>query len=108
MIHQSVQLTFSFDQRYSKAHQISFLGLGPLAPESKGIKVRVQAGDVIVISAGVAHCSQTSHDYQYIGAYPNASLESVTGQFVCKFEANDFYPRVIQNGETNTGVTHRE
>ncbi|KAL4767068.1 hypothetical protein BDW60DRAFT_227067 [Aspergillus nidulans var. acristatus] len=36
-----------------------------------GFELSVQAGDVIVLPAGIAHsCVESSEDYQYIGVYP--------------------------------------
>ncbi|KAF3010372.1 hypothetical protein E8E14_010003 [Neopestalotiopsis sp. 37M] len=39
--------------------------------DGSGLKVDVEAGDVVVLPAGTAHSSMTSSpDYRYIGVYP--------------------------------------
>ncbi|KAH8702350.1 hypothetical protein BGW36DRAFT_372663 [Talaromyces proteolyticus] len=46
------------------------LGVGG-GDESGGLRVRVQAGDVIVLPAGTAHSmADSTEDYRYIGVYP--------------------------------------
>ncbi|CAG9952788.1 unnamed protein product [Clonostachys rosea f. rosea IK726] len=52
------------------------IGVGPLDSEAEGEVIHVESGDVIVLPAGVSHCSKSfSEDYRYIGAYPKGSLE---------------------------------
>ena len=49
------------------------LGSGPLDETGMGIEVHVSPGDVIVIPAGVAHCSindSAKGEYRYCGVYP--------------------------------------
>lgn len=49
-------------------------GKGPLDEDVQGIEVELQAGDVIVDPAGVAHCNlDSSPDFEYIGVYPKGS-----------------------------------
>lgn len=41
---------------------------------SGGQEIDLQAGDVIVLPAGTAHCNvQSTPDYKYIGVYPKVS-----------------------------------
>ncbi|KAI9714588.1 MAG: hypothetical protein M1812_006393 [Candelaria pacifica] len=50
------------------------LGRGPLDDPEGGIEVDVRIGDVIVLPAGVAHCSLSSEgEYEYLGLYPKGS-----------------------------------
>lgn len=51
------------------------LGRGPLDdPNDGGIEVDVSVGDIIVLPAGVSHCSVDSEgDYEYVGLYPKGS-----------------------------------
>ncbi|KAF2091216.1 hypothetical protein K490DRAFT_54110 [Saccharata proteae CBS 121410] len=52
------------------------LGRGPLdcADEAAATVVEVEEGDVIILPAGVAHCSlDSAHDYEYMGLYPEGS-----------------------------------
>ncbi|CAM1508391.1 Fc.00g052390.m01.CDS01 [Cosmosporella sp. VM-42] len=50
------------------------IGVGPLENQSKGTAIRMDAGDVIILPAGVAHCSKDfQDDYRYIGAYPEGA-----------------------------------
>ncbi|KAF7563910.1 hypothetical protein G7046_g217 [Stylonectria norvegica] len=50
------------------------LGVGPLEDESLGTEVVMKAGDVIILPAGVSHCSKDfEDDYRYIGVYPKGS-----------------------------------
>ena len=51
----------------------SHLGSGPLDETGMGIEIYVSTGDVIVIPAGVAHCSineSAKGEYRYCGVYP--------------------------------------
>jgi len=49
-------------------------GKGPLDADVDGIQVDLQAGDVIVDPAGVAHRNmESSADFEYIGVYPKVS-----------------------------------
>lgn len=50
-------------------------GVGPLDDEEQGIKFDMNAGDVAVHGAGIAHRNaRSSDDYTYIGFYPEVSL----------------------------------
>lgn len=50
------------------------LGRGPFDPATDGVEVQVSKGDVIVVPAGVSHCSLSSEDgYEYVGLYPKGS-----------------------------------
>ncbi|KAL6407180.1 hypothetical protein AUP68_10007 [Ilyonectria robusta] len=47
------------------------IGVGPTEDEKGGQKVLMEAGDVIILPAGVSHCTQDIHeDYKYLGVYP--------------------------------------
>ncbi|KAK4989423.1 hypothetical protein LTR66_007073 [Elasticomyces elasticus] len=50
------------------------LGRGPIDEPEGGIEVDVETGDIIILPAGVAHCSlHSSDDYTYMGLYPEGS-----------------------------------
>lgn len=50
------------------------LGIGG-GDENGGVKVKVHAGDVIVLPAGTAHSmADSSSDYCYIGVYPEVRM----------------------------------
>ncbi|KAF2476089.1 uncharacterized protein BDR25DRAFT_300886 [Lindgomyces ingoldianus] len=51
------------------------LGRGPLdGPEEGGLEVDLGRGDIIVLPAGVSHCSIASKgEYEYVGLYPEGS-----------------------------------
>ena len=55
------------------------LGRGPLDDDlDKDVVIDVSVGDVIVLPAGVAHCSvESSDDYEYVGLYPEVSFPIV-------------------------------
>ncbi|KAL4911716.1 hypothetical protein BDW62DRAFT_215582 [Aspergillus aurantiobrunneus] len=64
------------------------LGVGPRDPEFDphgrpyGMKLTVQQGDVFVLPAGICHSSLESWgDYEFIGLYPNGTLESTGHRF---------------------------
>ena len=47
------------------------LGVGPVEDATNGQEVSVKAGDVIILPAGMSHCSKSFQDgYRYIGVYP--------------------------------------
>jgi len=49
-------------------------GVGPNEDPADGQTVHVEAGDVVIIPAGVSHCSADfEDDYFYLGVYPKAS-----------------------------------
>ncbi|KAF5540759.1 hypothetical protein FMEXI_8255 [Fusarium mexicanum] len=61
---------------YAVIHGSSTLlfGIGPSEDTKLGQKVHVASGDVIVIPAGVSHCSTDfQDDYIYVGVYPKDS-----------------------------------
>lgn len=68
---------YSFHHYHSISHEVlgvfsgsALLHLGG----EKGEKVEVQAGDVMVIPAGVGHkCISHSNDFTVVGAYPNGT-----------------------------------
>ncbi|KAF2864865.1 hypothetical protein BDV95DRAFT_588208 [Massariosphaeria phaeospora] len=51
------------------------LGRGPVDdPGEGGVEVSLSRGDIIVLPAGVSHCSVSSEDeYEYVGLYPKGS-----------------------------------
>ncbi|KAH6972347.1 hypothetical protein BKA56DRAFT_635379 [Ilyonectria sp. MPI-CAGE-AT-0026] len=50
------------------------IGVGPTEDEKGGQKVFMEAGDVIILPAGVSHCTKDIHeDYKYLGVYPKGS-----------------------------------
>lgn len=67
---------YPFHHYHSNTHEVlgvfkgdALLHLGG----EKGQKVKVQAGDIIVIPAGVGHkCLSHSNDFTVVGAYPNS------------------------------------
>ncbi|KAI5459341.1 hypothetical protein BGZ63DRAFT_491549 [Mariannaea sp. PMI_226] len=53
---------------------VLLLGVGPTEDESLGHQIQMEAGDVIVLPAGVSHCSKDfNNDYRYVGVYPKGS-----------------------------------
>ncbi|KAA8904585.1 hypothetical protein TRICI_005455 [Trichomonascus ciferrii] len=61
----------------------------PKDNEDDGMKLDVSQGDVLVIPAGISHCSlETRDDYRVIGMYPDVSIEiypirSIAANMVC-------------------------
>ncbi|KAI1442736.1 hypothetical protein F5Y02DRAFT_395448 [Annulohypoxylon stygium] len=50
------------------------LGVGPNEDAGKGHEVLMKAGDVIILPAGVSHCSRDfQDDYRYVGVYPKGA-----------------------------------
>ncbi|PSK34304.1 hypothetical protein B9Z65_8630 [Elsinoe australis] len=50
------------------------VGKGPLDDAAKGIEFDLEAGDLVIQPAGVAHCNlESSDDFEYIGVYPQGS-----------------------------------
>jgi uncharacterized protein YjlB len=65
---------FDFQHYHSIAHEVLGIYSGEalvLLGGDKGKKVNVEAGDIIVIPAGVGHKNLGSHDLGVVGAYPN-------------------------------------
>ncbi|KAI0006377.1 hypothetical protein F4779DRAFT_596625 [Xylariaceae sp. FL0662B] len=57
-----------------KGSSTLLLGVGPLEDEDLGTLIHVDSGDVIILPAGVSHCSKESQEgYRYIGVYPKGS-----------------------------------
>lgn len=86
---------FSYHHYHSTAHEVLAVTDGNAritfgGPE--GETVEVEAGDVVVISAGVGHCNAgSSGDFTVIGAYPKGqSWDLRTGE-------PDERPEVIEN-----------
>lgn len=49
-------------------------GIGPFDALEQGVQVNVEKGDVIVVPAGVAHCTMsTEGNYTYVAVYPTGS-----------------------------------
>ncbi|KAL2863192.1 cupin domain-containing protein [Aspergillus lucknowensis] len=50
------------------------IGAGPLDDIDKGQTIHVKVGDVIILPAGVSHCSKDFEgDYRYMGVYPEGA-----------------------------------
>lgn len=50
---------------------------------SGGTKIELEAGDVIVLPAGTAHCNlESTEDYKYIGVYPKLRKITTTSHNV--------------------------
>jgi len=50
------------------------LSEGPLDEDIDGVEVDLQAGNVVVDPAGVAHCSlESSDDFEYVGVFAEVS-----------------------------------
>ncbi|XXH00782.1 hypothetical protein Hte_007133 [Hypoxylon texense] len=58
------------------------LGRSPLDPPEKGMSLKVDRGDVIVLPAGVSHCSSTaSSDYRFVVLFPTGAPRWVSVWF---------------------------
>ncbi|CZT25281.1 uncharacterized protein RCC_11009 [Ramularia collo-cygni] len=65
---QRVRMSFIVDDEQS------LYGVGPLDDQNGGIQFEMQAGDIAVHAAGVAHRNvESSDDYTYVGLYPKGS-----------------------------------
>jgi len=87
-------------------------GKGPLDIDAESVEVDLQAGDVIVDPAGVAHCNiRSSPDFEYIGVYPKVSHVLSRGSahyptiFVCISLSNA--SKAPSHYITNTCRSHR-
>jgi uncharacterized protein YjlB len=74
------------------------IGVGPLDSEAEGEVIHVESGDVIVLPAGVSHCSKSfSEDYRYIGAYPKVCNAVLLFNLM-----PNSAKRALSNGRTST------
>ncbi len=64
-----------YDHFHSTTHEVLGLGWGSVSLKiggSNGKIFHLNAGDVVIIPAGVGHYSISEHtDYQFVGGYPN-------------------------------------
>lgn len=88
------------------------LGVGPSEDPKVGQKVHLAAGDVIILPAGVSHCSvDFQDDYFYLGFYPLVcqirGLHSVLSPPFRRqgAQANSKMLRARLNGRMNTAAT---
>ena len=64
------------------------LGRGPLDDRDGSVEVEVQAGDIIVLPAGVSHSNlESKNDYSYVGLYPKGSPHYDNNW--CKADSNE-------------------
>jgi uncharacterized protein YjlB len=76
---------YSFQHYHSNVHEVLGCYKGEallLMGGAHGEKIAVQAGDILVIPAGVGHrCLEQSADFMVVGAYPNgASADLMKGE----------------------------
>lgn len=76
---------YPYHHYHSNTHEVLGVYLGSATLKlggSTGHETLVQAGDVIVIPAGVGHmCIDHSHDFGVVGAYPNGmKCDILTGE----------------------------
>lgn len=87
---------FSYHHYHSNAHEMLCVVSGEARIAfggSEGTTVEVEAGDVVVIPAGVGHCNaDASRDFALVGAYPRGqeSYDLRTGE-------EDERPEVLEN-----------
>jgi uncharacterized protein YjlB len=69
---------YSIHHYHSTAHEVLGVYSGTADVQfggERGTSYQVQAGDVVVIPAGVAHnCQKASSDFQVVGAYPAGQI----------------------------------
>lgn len=86
---------YPFHHFHSVAHEVLGIAAGQAEVAfggPSGQTVRVEAGDVVVIPAGVGHCNKgASADFLVVGAYPDGADWDV-----CRGDPAD-YARVRQN-----------
>ncbi|MGI9049351.1 MAG: cupin domain-containing protein [Rubrobacteraceae bacterium] len=87
---------FSYHHYHSNAHEVLCVTGGSASIAfggSEGETVEVEAGDVVVIPAGVGHCNKgSSGDFTVIGAYPRGQ-ES----YDLRIGKEGERPRVLEN-----------
>ncbi len=68
-------IVLPYDHFHSNTHEVLGLGWGRVSLKlggSKGQIVQLEAGDVVIIPAGVGHYAISEPtDYQFVGGYPN-------------------------------------
>ncbi|MEY4987500.1 MAG: hypothetical protein RL567_1279 [Bacteroidota bacterium] len=68
-------IVLPYDHFHSNTHEVLGLGWGRVSLNiggSQGRIVHLNAGDVVIIPAGVGHYAVSKHtDYQFVGGYPN-------------------------------------
>lgn len=65
---------YTYHHYHSTAHEVLGVVAGSATVQfggEQGEKLKMQAGDVVIIPAGVGHCNQgASADFRVVGAYP--------------------------------------
>ncbi|KAF2223473.1 hypothetical protein BDZ85DRAFT_261644 [Elsinoe ampelina] len=70
------------------------IGKGPLDDDVPGIELDLEAGDLVIQPAGVAHCNlRSSDDFAYIGVYPRGSPHWDNNW--CKADAQETHEKAI-------------
>jgi uncharacterized protein YjlB len=68
-------IVLPYDHFHSNTHEVLGLGRGCVSLKiggSQGQIVHLEAGDIVIIPAGVGHYAISEHsDYQFVGGYPN-------------------------------------
>jgi len=68
-------IVLPYDHFHSNTHEVLGLGRGRVSLKIGGSNGRIfdlEAGDVVIIPAGVGHYAISKHtDYQFVGGYPN-------------------------------------
>ena len=63
-----------YDHFHSTTHEVLGMGKGSVTLQvggRLGKRLLLNAGDVVILPAGVGHCAlTTSHDYEVVGGYP--------------------------------------
>ncbi|KAI1375620.1 hypothetical protein F4677DRAFT_421889 [Hypoxylon crocopeplum] len=73
------------------------LGRSPLDPPSKGMLLKVNRGDVVILPAGVSHCSSTaSSDYRFVVLFPTGEPRWISVWFDQPTEGTPDYRRRCQ------------
>jgi len=70
-------IILSYDHFHSNTHEVLAVAYGNVTLKiggSKGKVIELSTGNVIILPAGVGHCSiSTQTNYQVVGGYPNGS-----------------------------------